>query len=65
MPNLVSKVWKSPNSFHMGESVIEQVLSELLELTRMTSFVDLPMCRNLETRYAYSEASSARQGYRS
>jgi myosin-5 len=44
--NLLNKVWKSLKSFHMEESVVQQVFVELLKLVGVTSFNDLLMRRN-------------------
>ncbi|KAG8732054.1 Myosin type-2 heavy chain 1, partial [Ceratobasidium sp. 423] len=44
--NLLNKVLKSLKSFFMEESVIQQVVTELLKLVGVTSFNDLLMRRN-------------------
>ncbi|KAH7338698.1 DIL domain-containing protein [Rhizoctonia solani] len=44
--NLLNKVLKSLKSFFMEESVIQQVVTELLKLIGVTSFNDLLMRRN-------------------
>ncbi|EJD53431.1 myosin 5 [Auricularia subglabra TFB-10046 SS5] len=44
--NLLNKVWKCLKSYHMEESVIQQVFTELLKLIGVTSFNDLLMRRN-------------------
>jgi len=47
--NLLNKVWKSLKSFYMEESVIHQVITELLKLIGVTSFNDLLMRRNFSS----------------
>jgi len=44
--NLLNKVWTALKSFYMEESVIQQVVVELLRLVGVTSFNDLLMRRN-------------------
>lgn len=44
--NLLNKVWKSLRSYFMEESVVQQVITELLKLIGVTSFNDLLMRRN-------------------
>lgn len=44
--NLLNKVWKSLKSYYMEESVVQQVITELLKLIGVTSFNDLLMRRN-------------------
>ncbi|EJD05665.1 myosin 5 [Fomitiporia mediterranea MF3/22] len=44
--NLLNKVWKSLRSYYMEESVVQQVITELLKLIGVTSFNDLLMRRN-------------------
>lgn len=44
--NLLNKVWKALKSFYMEESVVQQVVIELLRLVGVTSFNDLLMRRN-------------------
>jgi myosin-5 len=44
--NLLNKVWKSLKSYYMEESVVQQVVTELLKLIGVTSFNDLLMRRN-------------------
>lgn len=44
--NLLNKVWRSLKSYHMEESVVQQVVTELLKLVGVTSFNDLLMRRN-------------------
>ena len=47
--NLLNKVWKSLRSFYMEESVVQQVVTELLKLIGVTSFNDLLMRRNFSS----------------
>lgn len=47
--NLFNKVWKSLKSFYMEESVVQQVITELLKLIGVTSFNDLLMRRNFSS----------------
>ncbi|KZT28618.1 hypothetical protein NEOLEDRAFT_1058410 [Neolentinus lepideus HHB14362 ss-1] len=47
--NLLNKVWKSLKSYYMEESVIQQVITELLKLIGVTSFNDLLMRRNFSS----------------
>ncbi|KAG9318369.1 myosin 5 [Chiua virens] len=47
--NLLNKVWKSLKSYYMEESVVQQVLTELLKLIGVTSFNDLLMRRNFSS----------------
>lgn len=47
--NLLNKVWKSLKSFYMEESVLQQVITELLKLLGVTSFNDLLMRRNFSS----------------
>lgn len=44
--NLLNKVWKSLKSYYVEQSVIQQVVTELLKLIGVTSFNDLLMRRN-------------------
>ncbi|KAH7096122.1 myosin 5 [Auriculariales sp. MPI-PUGE-AT-0066] len=44
--NLLNKVYKCLKSYHMEESVVQQVFTELLKLIGVTSFNDLLMRRN-------------------
>ena len=44
--NLLNKVYKSLKAYFMEESVIQQVVTELLKLVGVTSFNDLLMRRN-------------------
>lgn len=44
--NLLNKVWRSLKSYYMEESVVQQVITELLKLIGVTSFNDLLMRRN-------------------
>ncbi|KAG6865880.1 hypothetical protein C0991_010961 [Blastosporella zonata] len=62
--NLLNKVWKSLKSYYMEESVVHQVVTELLKLIGVTSFNDLLMRRNFSSwkrgqyRSNYSKPSS-------
>jgi myosin V len=47
--NLLNKVWKSLKSYYMEESVVQQVVTELLKLIGVTSFNDLLMRRNFSS----------------
>ena len=47
--NLLNKVWKSLKSYYMEESVMQQVITELLKLIGVTSFNDLLMRRNFSS----------------
>lgn len=47
--NLLNKVWKSLKSFYMEESVVQQVVTELLKLIGVMSFNDLLMRRNFSS----------------
>ncbi|KAK7023776.1 myosin 5 [Favolaschia claudopus] len=47
--NLLNKVWKSLKSYFMEESVVQQVITELLKLIGVTSFNDLLMRRNFSS----------------
>ncbi|KAF6764924.1 myosin 5 [Ephemerocybe angulata] len=47
--NLFNKVWKSLKSFYMEETVVQQVITELLKLIGVTSFNDLLMRRNFSS----------------
>jgi len=47
--NLLNKVWKSLRSFYMEESVVQQVITELLKLIGVTSFNDLLMRRSFSS----------------
>ena len=47
--NLLNKVWKGLRSFYMEESVVQQVITELLKLIGVTSFNDLLMRRNFSS----------------
>jgi myosin V len=47
--NLMNKVWKSLKSYYMEESVVQQVVTELLKLIGVTSFNDLLMRRNFSS----------------
>jgi myosin-5 len=44
--NLLNKVWKSLKSYYVEQSVVQQVVTELLKLIGVTSFNDLLMRRN-------------------
>ncbi|RXW21018.1 hypothetical protein EST38_g4844 [Candolleomyces aberdarensis] len=44
--NLFNKVWKALKSFYMEESVVQQVITEMLKLIGVNSFNDLLMRRN-------------------
>ncbi|KAI5124012.1 hypothetical protein M0805_003844 [Coniferiporia weirii] len=44
--NLLNRVWKGLRSYFMEESVVQQVITELLKLIGVTSFNDLLMRRN-------------------
>ncbi|KAH8829695.1 myosin 5 [Flagelloscypha sp. PMI_526] len=46
---LLNKVWKSLKSYYMEESVVTQVVTELLKLIGVTSFNDLLMRRNFSS----------------
>ncbi|KAK7693063.1 hypothetical protein QCA50_002628 [Cerrena zonata] len=47
--NLLNKVWRSLKSYYMEESVVQQVVTELLKLIGVTSFNDLLMRRNFSS----------------
>ncbi|KAI0086656.1 myosin 5 [Irpex rosettiformis] len=47
--NLLNKVWRSLKSYYMEESVVHQVITELLKLIGVTSFNDLLMRRNFSS----------------
>ncbi|KAI0736473.1 P-loop containing nucleoside triphosphate hydrolase protein [Fomitopsis betulina] len=47
--NLLNKVWKSLKSYYMEDSVVQQVVTELLKLIGVTSFNDLLMRRNFSS----------------
>ncbi|THH09168.1 hypothetical protein EW146_g8765 [Bondarzewia mesenterica] len=47
--NMLNKVWKSLKSYYMEESVVQQVVTELLKLIGVTSFNDLLMRRNFSS----------------
>lgn len=47
--NLLNKVWKSMKSYYTEESVIQQVITELLKLIGVSSFNDLLMRRNFSS----------------
>jgi myosin V len=47
--HLLNKVWKSLRSFYMEESVVQQVITELLKLIGVSSFNDLLMRRNFSS----------------
>ncbi|RDX45496.1 hypothetical protein OH76DRAFT_1408073 [Lentinus brumalis] len=47
--NLLNKVWRSLKSYYMEESVVQQVITELLKLIGVTSFNDLLMRRNFSS----------------
>ncbi|KAI0792931.1 P-loop containing nucleoside triphosphate hydrolase protein [Abortiporus biennis] len=47
--NLLNKVWRALKSFYMEESVVSQVITELLKLIGVTSFNDLLMRRNFSS----------------
>lgn len=47
--NLLNIVWKSLKSYYMEESVMQQVMAELLKLIGVTSFNDLLMRRNFSS----------------
>ncbi|KAF9066848.1 P-loop containing nucleoside triphosphate hydrolase protein [Rhodocollybia butyracea] len=46
---LLNKVWQSLKSYYMEESVVQQVVTELLKLIGVTSFNDLLMRRNFSS----------------
>jgi len=45
----MNKVWKSLKSYYMEDSVVQQVVTELLKLIGVTSFNDLLMRRNFSS----------------
>ncbi|KAF8180339.1 DIL domain-containing protein [Mycena galopus ATCC 62051] len=47
--NMLNKIWKSLKSYYMEESVVQQVITELLKLIGTTSFNDLMMRRNFSS----------------
>ncbi|OBZ75050.1 Myosin-2A [Grifola frondosa] len=47
--NLLNKVWRSLKSYYMEDSVVQQVITELLKLIGVTSFNDLLMRRNFSS----------------
>ncbi|KAJ3558053.1 hypothetical protein NM688_g1142 [Phlebia brevispora] len=47
--NLLNKVWRSLKSYYMEDSVVQQVVTELLKLIGVTSFNDLLMRRNFSS----------------
>ncbi|EGN96017.1 hypothetical protein SERLA73DRAFT_170458 [Serpula lacrymans var. lacrymans S7.3] len=47
--NLLNKVWKSLKSYYMEDSVVQQIVTELLKLIGVTSFNDLLMRRNFSS----------------
>jgi len=47
--NLLNRVWKSLKSYYMEESVVQQVITELLKLIGVASFNDLLMRRNFSS----------------
>lgn len=47
--NLLNQVWRSLRSYYMEESVVQQVVTELLKLIGVTSFNDLLMRRNFSS----------------
>ena len=47
--NLLNKVWRGLRSYYMEESVVQQVVTELLKLIGVTSFNDLLMRRNFSS----------------
>jgi myosin heavy subunit len=47
--NLLNKVWKSLKSYYLEESIVQQVVTELLKLIGVTSFNDLLMRRNFSS----------------
>ncbi|KAI0060838.1 myosin 5 [Artomyces pyxidatus] len=47
--SLLNKVWKSLKSYYMEDSVVQQVVTELLKLIGVTSFNDLLMRRNFSS----------------
>jgi len=47
--NLLNKVWKSLKSYYMEDSVVQQVITELLKLIGVASFNDLLMRRNFSS----------------
>ncbi|KAG6910874.1 hypothetical protein DXG01_006557 [Tephrocybe rancida] len=47
--NLLNNIWKSLKSYYMEESVVHQVMTELLKLIGVTSFNDLLMRRNFSS----------------
>ncbi|KAG1843599.1 myosin 5 [Suillus subalutaceus] len=47
--NLLNIVWKSLKSYYMEDSVVQQVMAELLKLVGVTSFNDLLMRRNFSS----------------
>ncbi|PCH38788.1 myosin 5 [Wolfiporia cocos MD-104 SS10] len=46
---LLNKVWQSLKSYYMEDSVVQQVVTELLKLIGVTSFNDLLMRRNFSS----------------
>jgi myosin-5 len=47
--NLLNKVWKSLKSYYLEDSVVQQVITELLKLIGVASFNDLLMRRNFSS----------------
>ena len=47
--NLLNKVWRSLKSFYVEETVVQQVVTELLRLIGVTSFNDLLMRRSFSS----------------
>lgn len=47
--NLLNKVWRSLKSYYMEDTVVQQVITELLKLIGVTSFNDLLMRRNFSS----------------
>ncbi|KAF9792463.1 P-loop containing nucleoside triphosphate hydrolase protein [Thelephora terrestris] len=47
--NLLNQVWRGLRTFYMEESVVQQVITELLKLIGVTSFNDLLMRRNFSS----------------
>ncbi|PPQ89067.1 hypothetical protein CVT25_006439 [Psilocybe cyanescens] len=56
--NLLNKVWKSLKSYYMEESVVQQVVTELLKLIGVASFNDLLMRRNFSSWKRGNHANS-------
>jgi len=47
--NLLNMVWKSLKSYYMEDSVVQQVIAELLKLIGVMSFNNLLMRRNFSS----------------